>query len=140
MKKLIFILLLAFVAQVATAQVSLLSTFGLTSDTTVNTGVTILTSPRNLGPKQTTVVQVTATKISGTVAGTISLLGSVDGTDFKAILLPQVATALNTYTATDVASQTFDFYVVNNPYLYYRVSWTGAGTMSASFTAKILSR
>lgn len=142
MKKYIIVGLL-FLAGVATyGQASLIQPLGssITSDTVTNTATAYLTSPRNLGPKQTTVIQVVCTKISGTVAGTISLLGTVDETNYKAVLLPQVSTALNTYTATDVASQTFIFHVTNNPYLRYRVSWTGSGTMAASFTAKILSR
>ena len=140
MKKLVMFLVLGLFASSTFGQVSLTSSFNLASDTTVNAGTSYLTSPRNLGAKQTTAIQVTVTKISGTVAGTISLLGTVDETNYKAILLAGVSTALNTYTATDVASQTFIFVVPNNPYLRYRVSWTGTGTMSASFTAKMLAR
>lgn len=85
-------------------------------------------------------IQVVATKTSGTVAGTISLQGSIDGTNFKAILLEEVATAVNTYTATDVASQTFIWRLASNPYPYYKVSWTGTGTMVAVASAKLFIR
>ena len=124
----------------ADAQISLKSPYLLSSDTAVNTTVTYLTAASTGGYKNHVTVQVNITKISGTVAGTLSLLGSIDGTNFKAILLPQVSTALNTYTATDVASQTFIWLVTGNPYTHYRVSWTPTGTMSASFNAKLLSR
>jgi hypothetical protein len=143
MKKLIFIFsILAFsfgvMAQGAVA--ALKSTYSLSSDTTVDTGVTYLTSPQVKSPTSIVTVQVVATKISGTVAGTISLQGSLDGTNFKAITLTEASTAGPTYTATDVASQNFIWRLSQNPYAYYRVSWTGAGTMSAKFTANILSR
>lgn len=142
MKKVIGIFLLVLVGSAVFGQVSLYQPLGtnIASDTVTNTATAYLTSPNSLGAKQTTGVQVVCTKISGTVAGTISLLGTVDGTNYKAILLQGVSTALNTYTATDVASQTFIFMVPNNPYLKYRVSWTGSGTMAASFSAKMLSR
>lgn len=122
----------------AFAQLTLLSTYGLTSDTTINSGTSYLTV-RNPGGKATTTVQVTATKISGLVAGTISLLGSLDGINFKVYTLSEAATAGHTFTATDVASQTFIWRLEGNPYIHWRVSWTGAGTMSAKFTAKVLS-
>lgn len=111
----------------------------LASDTVTNTATNYLTSRANNGSAYTTTVQVNATKISGTVAGTISLLGSVDGVNFKAATIVEAATALTTYTATDVASQTFIWRINGSPYTYYRVSWTGTGTMSASFNGKVMS-
>lgn len=117
------------------------SIYSLASDTVkTNDSLVYLTSPRTLGPKESTVIEVVATKISGTVGGVISLLVTVDESHYKAALLPYVSTAVNTYTATNVASQTFMFVLPNNPYLRYRVQWAGTGTMSAKFTAKILSR
>lgn len=141
MKKVILIIsvCLTLLVNISFAQLNLLSeTYNLTSDTVTNAGTTFL-SVRNPGGDPTTTVQIVATKISGTVAGTISLLGSLDGVNYKAYTLSEVATAGHTFTATDVASQTFIWRLQDNPYLYYRVSWTGAGTMAARFTAKVLS-
>lgn len=142
--KLFFVLLaLAFGVSMATAQTTV--TFyqplgtNLTSDTVTNTGTAYLTT-RVLGNKAnvtTTVIQVVVTKISGTVGGTISLQGSIDGTNFKALPTKETATALATITAAD-ASSTYHWRIDHNPYSYYRVSWTGTGTMAASFTAKLL--
>jgi hypothetical protein len=117
----------------------LTSVYSLTRDTVTNTATIFLTSPRMAGTKDMATIQVNVTKISGTVGGTISLLGSLDGTNFKALNTAETQTALATVTATD-ASNVYHWRLNGNPFLYYRVSWTGTGTMAASFTAKILSR
>ncbi len=145
MKRIIFIFSILLSAVIADAQVITLynSTYTtIPSDSTVNTGVGAIGNVRAINSTSGTkvTVQFVATKISGTVAGTVSLLGSIDGVNYKAILLEEVATALNTYTATDVASQTFAWRLLSNPYPFYRVSWAGTGTMSASFTGKLLIR
>lgn len=138
MKKVLLSLMFALAAIVAVhAQKDLKSTYSFTSDTTVNAATAYL-STYNPGAGASTTVQVVVTKISGTVAGTISLLGSLDNVNYKAITVEEAATASNTFTATDVASQTFIWRLVKNPYLYYRVSYAGTGTMSAKFTARLL--
>lgn len=122
----------------AQAQVkNMLSTYNLPYDTVTNTGTSYLTLA-NKGAAETVTIQLVATKISGTVAGTVTLLGSLDGTNYKALTQQEVTTAIPTYTATDVASQTNIWVIKNNPYLYYRVSWTGTGTMSARFNALLM--
>lgn len=140
MKKfaLLFVALVAFAAFESKAQVySLLSPYSFTSDTVANTGTaylsTVAVSP---APAVTTTFWVAVTKISGTVGGTITLQGSLDGTNWKAVNTPNTATALATITATD-ASNTYHWIISGSPFKYYRVSWTGTGTMSASFTAQM---
>jgi len=119
------------------AQVDLKSVYSLTSDTVTNTGTVYLGTVR-LEPAAatTTTIWVAVTKISGTVGGTITLQGSLDGTNYKALYAINSATALAAFTATD-ASNTYHWILTGSPMTYYRVSWTGTGTMSASFTAKI---
>lgn len=129
--------LLAFSVESKGQVKNLLSTYNLTSDTVVNTATAYLTV-QSKGPAETVTIQFTATEISGTTAGTVTLLGSVDGTNFKALTVQEATTAIPTYTATDVASQTNLWVIKNNPYQYYRVSWTGTGTMSARFSAQLL--
>lgn len=113
------------------------------SDTVTNGATNYLTSPinptRNPNKTQETVIQVVCTEISGTTGGTITIQGSLDGTNFKAIPTEETQTGITTATAADVASQVFVWRIKGNPFLYYRVSWTGTGTMAASFTAKMLS-
>lgn len=144
MKKNILILaLVAFMAFTAKGQatiVDMLSGTSTVTGTVTNTGTDFLTSPVVLGNKNNVSVQFTVTKVSGTVAGTVSLLVSLDGTNFKAATLVNASTALHTFTATDVASQNFVWALTSNPYAYYRVSYTGTGTMAATFTAKLLTR
>jgi len=110
----------------------------LESDTVVNSATAYLTtrvvSP---APAVTSTIRVIATEISGTTGGTITLLGSLDGTTFKAMTTPNTVTALATHTATDVASNQYDWIITGSPFLYYRVSWTGTGTMSATLSAKL---
>ena len=136
-----FIVMVAFASTESQAQEkSLLSPYGFTSDTVTNGGVAYLTvrAPEKNGLAVST-IQVVVTKISGTVGGTISLQGSVDGSSYKALNTEETQTALATITATD-ANNVYHWRLKNNPFLYYRVSWTGTGTMAASFTAQILSR
>lgn len=136
-------MLCAFTAQVSEAQTSVLTdlkseTYLLTSDTVVNTATAVLTSARIAGPAQDVTVQIVCTEISGTTAGTITLLGSLNGTNFVALTDSTTVPAITTKTATDVASQSFTWNIKGSPYLYYRVSWTGSGTMSNRFSAKLL--
>ena len=76
------------------------------------------------------------TKISGTVAGVVRLFGSIDGVTYARIA------ATDSLNATNVASQGKLFNVLPSggkwPYKYVRVSYTGTGTMSASFTSRAL--
>jgi len=141
MKKLfilLFVGLVAFSAIETKAQVySLLSPYSFTSDTVTNTGTAYLSTVSiSPAPAVTTTIWVGVTKISGTVGGTITLQGSIDGTNWKAMNTPNTATALATFTATD-ASNTYHWVISGSPMPYYRVSWTGTGTMSASFIAKL---
>jgi len=142
MKRILCILivgLVAFSTIESKAQVaSLKSVYDLTSDTVVNAAtVTLTTSPKLSDLNAPTTIWVSVTKISGTVGGTISLQGSLDGTNFKAINTPETQTALATITATD-ATNTYHWRLNSSPFLYYRVSWTGTGTMSARFSAQIM--
>lgn len=112
-----------------------------TIDTVTNTGTAYLTNKAKMTPNTSasTTVWVAVTKISGTVGGTITLQGSLDGTNFKAINTMGTQTASATVTATD-ATNTYHWWLQGCPFQYYRVSWTGTGTMAASFTAKVLAR
>lgn len=140
MKKLILIALVLIVGISAQAQ---LGTFynplgtNVASDTVVNTGTSYLsTGSIKAAPATTTTIWVAVTKLTGTVGGTISLQGSFNGTTWKALNTPNTVTALATITATD-ASNNYHWIISGSPFPYYRVSWTGTGTMTASFTAQL---
>ena len=130
--------LIVFAASVSNAQVAnFLSVFNLTSDTVTNTATQYLQSPAiSPAPATSTTIWIAVTKISGTVGGTITLQGSLDGINYKAINTVDTQTAEATITATD-ASNTYHYRLAGSPFPYYRVSWTGTGTMAASFRAQI---
>jgi hypothetical protein len=143
MKKFFFLALLLASTLVSMAQsreYDLKSVFAITRDTVVNTATVTWTSariPSTAGASVTLYVSVT--KISGTVGGTLTLMGSQDGTNFKALNTAETQTALATITATD-ATNTYHWRLNTNPFPFYRLSWTGTGTMSASAVAKLLLR
>jgi len=113
------------------------SVYNLALDTVTNTATVYVTSPAlSSTPATSTTIWVKVTKISGTVGGTITLQGSPDNSQWKALNTVGTQTALATVTATD-ASNTYHWILQGSPFPYYRVSWTGTGTMSASFQASV---
>lgn len=75
--------------------------------------------------------QYVCVKQSGTVAGTATLQGSLDGSNWIAI---------DTVTNTNVATQTFAMFDNPDKYVYYRVVCTGTGTMAARVYCYVLGR
>lgn len=131
------VLLTAIVAFSSTTQAQyadMLSASGATTETAVNTTAVYL---RTISTKAntTTSIVVNVTKVSGTVAGTVVLQGSNNGTDFRT--LPTAVAA--SFTATDVAAQGITWVLTGNPYRYYQVLYTPAGTMNATYTAQLWS-
>lgn len=93
-------------------------------DTCVNTATItrIIGGAKFTGAYKGIAVQVVISKISGTGAGTLTLQGSLDGTNYVAIG--------SAYTITNVATQSITFYVAAPIPAYVRVSTTGSGTES----------
>lgn len=85
-------------------------------------------------------IQAVVAKTSGTIAGTVTLQGSLDGLTYETVNTALVAGAASTYTATDVASQGKTFVVTGSPYLYYKLSYTGTGTMVGTLSGFVLPR
>lgn len=85
-------------------------------------------------------VQAVFTKTGGTLAGTATLQGSVDGVTWETVPTSLVAGAASTYTVTDVASQGKTFVITGSPFLYYKISWTGTGTMVGTVSGFVLPR
>jgi hypothetical protein len=136
MKKIFLISFLALLTMYTHAQSeakTMLASNGLAIDTVSNTGTETWTL-KVPGYQKTVAVQFIATKINGTVGGTVTLQGSLNGSNWSAI------PGQSTFTATDVASQNTLWKVDSSAFLYYRLSWTGTGTMSASARAYLLPR
>lgn len=97
-------------------------------DTVVNTA-TVAKTFNISGDYKGIVVNPVFTKISGTVAGTIKLQGSLDGTTYTDV-------ASQTFTATDIATGQTLWYVAAPLARYYKITWTGTGTMSAVLSGR----
>jgi hypothetical protein len=108
----------------------------MTRDTVTSTATGFLTSRKITGTGNVT-IQVTVTKVSGTVGGTISIHGSLDGTTFEALATRDTRTALATQTATD-GTASYSWRITGNDFLYYRVSYTGGSGAVAYLDANIL--
>lgn len=134
MKKLIigFLIMAVFTLGVKAQVITLKSATNYVADTVVNTATKFVSGAVKGGAYVTT-IQFQATKISGTGAGTATLLGSLDGTNYRSV-------SATSYTITDVASQGFIWTLTGNPALYYRVSVTGSGTESLRISAAALTR
>lgn len=114
---------------------NMLSPYSAVKDTTDNTATSYVT----LGTVQwynTVAIQSVVTKISGTVAGTVTLQGSLDGINYNTVSSSYAT--VTSYVPTNVATSTKMFVVTGSPYRYYRLSYTGAGTMSASHRGYVL--
>lgn len=70
-------------------------------------------------------IQSTITKISGTVAGSVVLMGSLNGVTYDTVSTAEL------FYPTNVATQTKVWALGVSDYVYYKVIYTGAGTMSA---------
>lgn len=114
---------------------NMLSPYSAISDTTTNTATSYVTLPVS-NWYNTVTIQSVVTKISGTVAGTVTLQGSIDGTNYVTVNSSYVN--VTSYSPTDIATSSKLFVVTGSPYRYYRLSYTGAGTMSASHRGYVL--
>lgn len=102
------------------------------ADTVTNAGADTL----NLTLKEycdNIAIQVFITKVSGTVAGSAKLYGSLDGSNFYSI-------SSDTLAVADVANQSFIWNEAPAKYVYYRIIVNGSGTMVAIPSAKALCR
>lgn len=113
----------------------MLSSYSLTSDTCTNSATTYVGLPV-LNWYQTVSIQVVVTKISGTVAGTVTVQGSVDGTNY--VTVSSSFSTAQTLSPSNQATNTKLFTITGSPYKYYRLSYTGTGTMSATIKGYLL--
>jgi hypothetical protein len=140
MKKIV-LLLIAFLFFAISSEAQTFTMTG-SADTVVNTATKACSLKTVHSYKQIS-IQAVITKISGTVGGTLTLLGSIDGTNYINV---DTATFVNsglaaTYTATNTTGAQSKVWIINNnPYLWFKLSYTGTGTMSASLKGYLLPR
>lgn len=130
------ILMVSFAASAQTEGTlrSLVSTTNGTALDTVNNTNSRSQLLRVPGSYSAVTVLTTVTEISGTTAGSVKLWGSLDGTNYAL-----VDTA--SFSPVDqAAAQSHAWQVKPSTFTYYKVTYTGAGTMSAKLATKILRR
>ena len=127
MKKIISLLfLVAFVASAAFGQTFVPGTGSATQavviagDTITNTG-TAYKIIKVTGGYQDLAIQPVLTKVSGTAAGTVTIYGSLDGINY--------VTLGDTLGERDATTVTKLFKYTDPAYTYYKISYTGTGTM-----------
>ncbi len=136
MKKLFSLLIVfAFLSLGAFAQSKAMTGNGVI----VTNTATVACSLQVVNAANTVSIQAIIAKTSGTLAGTITLQGSIDGVTWETADTSMVSGAV-TYTVTNVASQGKIFVITGSPYLYYKLSWTGTGTMVGTLSGYVLPR
>lgn len=124
MKKLMAVLLIAvfaFIAPSAQAQSSVLI---VSTDTLSNTDTAYISLPQATGGYYAVGIQAVVSKVSGTVAGTAIIQGSLDGTNYVDI-------GTDTLTFTNVTTNTKVWAITPSVYQYHRVKFISSGTVVA---------
>lgn len=125
MKKLLTLCLLAFVAIAVNAQFGSAALNADTSHWIINTGTSTKYIKASAGYNAMG-MQFVVTKVSGTMAGTIKVYGSLDGSHYT---LTATADSMNIAESNLHKIIKFD----TTPYVYYKVVATGSGTMAATW-------
>lgn len=141
MKKFILLFALMFsIAGISNAQSSdMLSSVGNTSDTNTNAETVTLTKTL-AGSWNVVSIQAVVTKLGGTAAGNIVLQGTVNGTNYVTLNSLCVPSANDTFTLTNVTTQSCAWPLTGSYYTGYRLSFTTSGTVSARVQGKIIYR
>lgn len=127
-----FIISVAFVSNAQVTVQNSVRTALSSLDTLIDadTTTTVIVTPP--GNKAALSFQAVVTKISGTVAGTVTLYGSLDGTNYA---------VLNTDTLTNTTgTKVYQFSYAYSPDYKYRFEVITSGTVSASVRRWVLYR
>lgn len=107
-------------------------------DTVTDTGTGALYAKIQNGDGYIT-IQLNVQKVSGTVAGTATLYGSLDGNYYEAISTEETRTALATATLANTSGTVaYLWRLKKSPYLYYKVGTSGGTTCVYYMTGFIL--
>lgn len=109
-------------------------TMGGSAGAVVNTA-TAYNTQKVEGGYTSAAIQTVITKVSGTVGGTVTLQGSIDGTNYETVDLSYTVDSVATFTPTDVATNSVIFLMNGAQFAYYRIKYVGTGTMSATVTS-----
>ena len=117
----LLIAVFAFIAPSAQAQSSVLI---VSTDTLSNTDTAYISLPQATGGYYAVGIQAVVSKVSGTVAGTAIIQGSLDGTNYVDI-------GTDTLTFTNVTTNTKVWAITPSVYQYHRVKFISSGTVVA---------
>ena len=110
-------------------------------DTITNTGTKYNTLKVGETANAFVTIQTNITKLSGTVGGTITIEGSLDGVYYKLLDTNLTVNATVSQTPSNTAGTvSYDWHITNNTFQYYRVKYVGTGTMSAKMSSLLLIR
>lgn len=107
--------------------------YGNTLDTVANSGTKYLVI-QTVGAPSALGIAVTLTKISGTAGGSAILQSSNDGTNYFTVK------GADTLSVSNVTTQSYGWTVSAPGFAYYRVSYTGTGSMSVQIKGYALLR
>jgi hypothetical protein len=109
-----------------------------TNGTTVTNSGTGTVSIQVKNQYEVSTIQVVCSKTSGTIGGTVTLQGSNDGTNYVTVNTSYISGGSATLSCSNVSINTRMFIITGSPYRYYRLSWTGSGTMAGKLYGYIL--
>ena len=133
MRKIFAILLVSLIGFVAKAQVPV-ATMTNSASAIVNTGT--VSATKAVAKAYTTLtVQSVVTKVSGTLStsATAVLYGSLDGVNYTAI-------GEDTLKMANQTTNTKFWYISPSKHYYYKVLYTGSGTMNATPVTYIMGK
>jgi ABC-type maltose transport system permease subunit len=124
MKNFIAVLLIAVFAFIAPNVQAQSSVLVPSTDTLTNTDTAFISLPTATGGYYAVGIQAVVSKVSGTVAGTAIIQGSLDGTNYVDI-------GTDTLTFSNVATNTKVWAITPSVYQYHRVRFISSGTVVA---------
>lgn len=138
----------AFALTPCFSQAIVISNFTSADSVITNAGTATISYTAAQAYPNGVVIQLTVSKVSGTVAGTCVCMGSNDlYGQFDSLVNAKYTysnvystpnTILSVYTNRDVAEQSKVWVIQPAGYKYYQIFCTGAGTMAANIRAKIV--
>ena len=137
MKKFLFMLVFAFVALAASAQVGNIRTTA--TKTLVNAATVTSDVIQVTGQYNALTIQTVYTQVGATTSGTATVQGSVDGVSY--ITLTDVAGLVKGWPAVTAAianGYIYDVVIQDVPFRYYKVVTVGAGTQTTTVATKYI--
>jgi hypothetical protein len=139
--KLVLVAIMGVLFAISGVNAQSVSNMNGNGDTITNTGTKYNTLKIGETANAFITIQANITKLSGTVGGTISIEGSLDGTNYVALDSVLFVNSIPSQTATNTTGvKGYVFNISDNTYQFIRVKYVGTGTMSAKMSSLLLLR